>query len=228
MMKSRQEAERRLAKAIQQKFGGKAAEAVRLLGNPPDIANIPDSFWAEMGADLRSALEPELAAIAGESGSALKQMALAKAKKQLVKVDWKQANQAASSWAKDYSFDLVKQLNANSQAALQTAVSGYYQDSQTLDQLAAGIEDIFGPYRSAMIAITETTRASVEGDKAVAAEIEAASSIRMTSIFHTEVDETVCEECGPMDGKEVDESDYPPLHPNCRCYITWEMAGLNE
>jgi hypothetical protein len=224
----RQAAEERLAAVIQRQFGGRADKLMELLGETPDLGNIPESFWSGIGDDLRAAIEPELAAIAREAGGNLQKQVTGAAGKSVAKVDWKLANQAAGSWSKNYTFDLVKDLTANSRKALQGAVENYFANGQSLDDLAKAIEDLFGPSRSALIAITETTRAAAEGDRAIVAEVEKGSSLSMKPIFHTELDETVCDECAPHDGEVISsDSGFPPLHPGCRCYETWEIEGLN-
>jgi len=49
---------------------------------------------------------------------------------------------------------------------------------------------------------------------------EANSDIVEQEVFLTLDDARVCDECDQEEGKEVDESNQPPLHVNCRCYTS--------
>jgi hypothetical protein len=51
----------------------------------------------------------------------------------------------------------------------------------------------------------------------------------LVAIWNTEGDARVCPRCGPLDQQreEVWMGDYPfgpPIHPNCRCYLSYEKA----
>lgn len=216
---NRDRLEQEIAKAIVSALKGRAKELMKLLGNPPRLENVPPSFWQEIGEDLTREIRPKLTKVFRASSAGLMGAAT-------VGIDWAIVNQAAVDWALRYTFELVKGINENSVNALRKFVSTFYEEKLTLDELADNISEIFGEYRAAMIAVTETTRATAQGEKETARLIEEGAGIHMKPIFHTEKDETVCEVCGPMDGKEIsNESEYPPLHPNCRCYTTYEFAG---
>lgn len=74
-------------------------------------------------------------------------------------------------------------------------------------------------YRLEMIARTEILRASNMGALAI---YDANSDVLQGWEFIATNDDRTCEECGAADGKQYafdDESDKPPLHPNCRCSV---------
>jgi len=68
-----------------------------------------------------------------------------------------------------------------------------------------------------MIAVTEVTRVFDEGNRIT--EREAGIEIQR---YNTAGDETVCEICAPLDGKEfpIDVGPFPvrDTHPRCRCW----------
>jgi len=50
-------------------------------------------------------------------------------------------------------------------------------------------------------------------------------------IFHTHDDERVCPECAPLDGAPINGADtnqHPPLHTNCRCWLTLDHCENDE
>jgi hypothetical protein len=54
--------------------------------------------------------------------------------------------------------------------------------------------------------------------------------LRLLKVWHTQRDEKVCKICGPLDGKnqrfwEDKYENGPPAHPNCRCYLTYQVMG---
>jgi len=84
---------------------------------------------------------------------------------------------------------------------------------------------MFGAERAEIIAITETTRAAVEGERGVIAELEQ-HGIRMYPVWMTRNDELVCPICAPRNGKPIQpgnetNGEYPPAHPRCRCGVGW-------
>ena len=59
--------ERELRAAFAEAVSNASAELMEMLGDPPDLRRVPDSYWDSLAADLRAALEPVLvrAVIAG-------------------------------------------------------------------------------------------------------------------------------------------------------------------
>jgi hypothetical protein len=152
-------------------------------------------------------------------------------------VDWTLVNTRAATWAKGYSFELVKGIDETSKTALQDAISKYYQAPMTRAELEAEISKTFSPARASRIAVTETTRAAVEGDLEIAREIRAAG-IEMVTVWLTDNDDKVCDICEPLNQKYADgekdgrpywihpdgsEIEPPPAHVECRCDIGNEI-----
>lgn len=136
--------------------------------------------------------------------------------------DWTLANTDAARWASTYSYELVRGINATTQARLQQAVNDWFQERTTLGDLIQELQPTFGKRRARTIAITETTRAAREGSilgyerSGVVAEVE----------WVTVRDERVCPVCGGLHGKRAPlrgtfegGKSQPPAHPSCRCFV---------
>lgn len=197
--------ERQLARALGKQFASQRKELLSLLGDPPNVRMVPDTFWEQAGAEFTQLVEPfladvfttQVAAFADEMGTT-----------------WDLANEAAAQWASRYTFDLVNGVNANSQAMLQDAVDRYFRDGLTLGDLTDSIGNIFGAGRAELIAITEITRAVDESDHENV-EVLKGMGFVFEEIWETNNDDLVCDICGPLDGTVTDER--APAHPGCRC-----------
>jgi len=144
-------------------------------------------------------------------------------------VDWTIYNQKALEFAKTYAFDLIKGIDATSLDRVSAAVQSFIElPGYTIGDLEDLLKPIFGETRSRMIAVTETTRAYAQGQKIAAVEMKKEyPDVRVVKTWFTNNDDKVCELCGPLDGAEVDSDaefdggiDAPPLHPNCRCWLS--------
>lgn len=97
-----------------------------------------------------------------------------------------------------------------------------------LDALAAAFAVVFGAARAAVVAVTETTRTITAAEEWVRREFQAATGVLMKRRWRTENDAKVCPICNPLHQKL--EADWPatlkagpPAHPNCRCWLTYEV-----
>ena len=94
-----------------------------------------------------------------------------------------------------------------------------------LPVLVGQLEPVFGPMRAKRIAVTETTRIFVEGNRSVNDDNPVITGYQVL----TAADERVCPICGPLHGvfREKASRTYqhptiggiagPPFHVNCRC-----------
>lgn len=224
--------EQRLQAAFEQTSAGFADEIMAALGEPPDADRVPQSLWDRLNAALNAALEPILL-----------EMALASAAGLAVTVGFDPGivNERAAAWAEQYSFDLVKGITDNSAARLGELVGAFFRDpAQDLQGLADKIAALFGPVRGEMIATTEATRASAEGEQRLLEEImQLNPSARMEEFWQTSEDEIVCPICRPLNGVKGDGKGnfkHPddgkryrlPAHPRCRCARRARIVGLND
>jgi hypothetical protein len=155
-------------------------------------------------------------------------------------LDWTLANAAAVDWAGHHSGRLVRGLNDTTRRYLARMISQWLDTpGATMGDLYEKIEGVyaFDSRRARMIAITEVTQAYAQGNLATAraAEDEYGDLFVVVKTWHTNNDELVCPACGPLDGATVEGADgdewdgvgftvpAPPLHPGCRCWVTYEF-----
>jgi hypothetical protein len=216
---SRAEWEARLARA-NGKLGQQALnEIMDALGDPPSAANITPALWEKMSAAQLEVLIPVLRDIYLE---AAKQMI---DDYPAIGVDWGLVNNQALEWSRKYGFELVRGITETSKEGLQSAVGSFFEQQWTMGDLRGALEGTFGPVRAEMIAATEVTRASVQGEMDLVDQLKE-QGFEMVAIWQTSNDERVCPLCGPLDGTKQGEGwdDPPPLHVRCRCWLTYDFA----
>lgn len=200
-------------------------QLLEILGDPPDITNVPMTFWEEQGVEMQAAMSRHFRDIYIESAEQI----LAA---QPIGVDWGLINQEAITWAEGYSFELVQGINETSRRVLADAVGAFFEEGQTIGDLRAALSQAFGPVRAEMIASTEVTRSAVQGERAFIAELER-MGVRMQRFWVTSQDERVCPICSPL--HEVPFAEWsgqfpegPPAHPRCRCSEGHEFVSVGE
>lgn len=230
---NREELEAALAKALARLQKAQLTRLLEYLGDPPRIENVPEAFWAEVGKELLDVLRPFF-----------DQIYLSQAEEMLrvhpaIGVDWALVNEAAAEWSRQYAYDLVRGITAHTREALARAVSGFFEEALTREELVGRIGGLFGPVRAEMIAVTEVTRAAAEGQQGLVTEA-AALGIEMIDTWSTRNDELVCPICGPLHGRDADGYEpgrvpywihpdtgerygKPPAHPRCRCNDNWRL-----
>jgi len=219
---NRDELERILARAVGKELASEFDDLLDALGDPPDPANLPIGFWDDKEKEMRAVIEPLLVSTYLASADVL-------VAEITIGVEWGAVNLSAIEWVRDYTFDLVRGITDTTQNVLREAVETYFRDGLSKKELAQLLESSFGPVRAELIATTETTRASVEAERALVRMIERDNqNIRMIPIHQTANDERVCEICGPRHGKPIEDGYYPPLHPRCRCWVTYEMTVIER
>ena len=202
--------ERRFARALSKVSAELAARVLAALGDPPNLDNLTADLLDEIARAFDGALFHELELIYVTSAQA--QMEAVG-----IGLDLALVNRRAADWARQYTYDLVRGITDNSRTMLQAAVSDYYEHGLTIGDLAERVQRTFGPVRASMIAVTETTRAAVEGERAVVEELHR-MGVQFVTRVTTSNDERVCPICGPKSGQLVSDAGYPPYHVNCRCW----------
>lgn len=184
-----------------------ARSLIEAMGEQPDY--IPTEAWAQIQQQLLQTITPQLELIyeAGADGLILEVG---------IPVEQMIISQNAATWARQYGYDLVANINTRSKTLLQQTIADYFEQRLTLRDVQNRIRQTFGVRRAAQIAVTETTRAAVEGDKQTIRELEN-QGIHMRTLFLTVRDGTVCAICGGADRRDVKDVGYPPLHVGCRC-----------
>lgn len=206
-------AEARLLRLLRKRLRDQLEAVLAALGDPPDIKNVTEEFWATQQGILAAGLRPELEAMAM---IAAERVIL----EQGVGISWDQAAEAAARWAERYSYKLVTGLTDTTKRMLQEKVALFIREpGRTIGDLSADLEPYFGKIRADMIAVTETTGAFTQGELETA-RIAQEMGFKLVPYWHTARDELVCNLCAPRDNKVITDGVYPYLHPRCRCWVT--------
>jgi SPP1 gp7 family putative phage head morphogenesis protein len=148
-----------------------------------------------------------------------------------ISVNWALANEAATQWATNYTYELVSGITDTTRDILRREIAGFTESGETFQEFVkrlASRDDLFGAQRAEAIAVTEVTRAYAEGNQVAWRE----SGVTEAKEWNTANDELVCPICGPLDGKQTPLGDTfdgghdgPPAHPRCRCWLTPVVIG---
>ena len=221
---NRDELERILARklgGLQKRQMGKLLE---LMGDPPDLNNVPMSFWDDIGMELGQVVLPFSERVYLEGAQRLMS-------ESPVGVDWSLVNQAASDWSRNSGSQLIRDISATSRRATQEAGATDDEQAWTMGDLRKKLGSIYSPVRAEMIAVTEVTRAAAEGERGIVSELSK-QGITMVEVWQTNNDELVCPICGPRHDKPKGDgwsrSDGPPAHPRCRCWVNHELPKPKE
>lgn len=149
-----------------------------------------------------------------------------------VQLDYTLTNAKAAEWARKYAFDLVKDIDNTSMAALQNAIGMFAETpGMTIGDVMNNLA--YNEERARMIAVTETTRAYSKGQQLGSEQlVKEYPEVRVVDHWFTNNDDKVCEICGPLEGVEVDAGEtfyepdgnndgFPPAHVNCRCWMDY-------
>lgn len=206
------EMERRLGKI----WDAQRREVMRLLGDPPNINNVPESYWNNGGKAIRKAISSVLEDV-------YLAQSLALAEQVNLQVDWMMVNQNAINWASRYAMQLSSDLNKRTRDMVTELVQGYFQNGWTIDELAERIARFYDPIRARTVAITETTNAAVQSQIQTANDISRIYGVQFKEVWRVSEYDRVCEVCSPKDGKLTSEVGYPPEHINCACYVEYTI-----
>ena len=153
-----------------------------------------------------------------------------------IQIDWTLVNTEAAQWAREYVYDLIKDIDKTSREALQDAIGQFVETPgmtirDTMDLLPYDEE------RAQRIAVTEITRAYSKADQLAGDRLkDAFPGVKVVKTWFANNDEIMCELCGELNGMEVSgdetfydpeppyEDGYPPRHVNCRCWVSTSTA----
>jgi hypothetical protein len=225
-MIDRYEIERKLARVLSRDLRVELDKLLNYLGDPPNLANVPPAYWNDGWRDIQKDVEPVLLnAMLQQADEAMIRIGIG--------VDLDNVNRAAVNWARTHTEEVMRQVWLRTHEFTMDVLTRYsgvgeviaqgYEEGLTIRQISERLERMFSPSRAERIAITETTRAVVEGERAYVSELERATGQRMIPIWMTANDELVCPICAPRNEKPITNGEYPPAHPNCRCGVGWEF-----
>jgi len=179
---------------------------------------VPATVWERLKATLAARVRPVLQVAAWTA--ALRLIA-----RFLRGVPFAQtlASFAVEEWAWGYTASLATMVMGVTQGAVESW--------RATGKTPIGSDDLdfyFSRARADELSITQTSEAFTGGERAVVT-IADEYGIQTEAIWHTMLDELVCEVCAPRDGEPEGEwgimPGFPPLHERCRCWVTYAGAG---
>jgi len=199
-LKNRNALDKRFAREFAKLTAKQKRELKRLMGDPPDINNVPAEFWVE----AQQQTQDELAAlmllvfIAASDQHGMNKTA-----------GQEQGRLFASRQARKVSTDFV---------------------THTRERLAAGgdVNTILNPARVATVAETEVTAAQAEGTTSAVRSGDVPNLSLGSPFFFTQCDPRVCKVCWPFHGlpDQVWRGRISiPAHPHCRCFLSVLRVG---
>ena len=213
----RDKKERDIARRLARVFGDHHEEIMELLGDPPSLMNVPEDYWQRYNVDIRTALSVPMNEIFFEQFTAqLEEFGLS--------FDDSTGSDEALNFIEKYTFELVKGIENTTREAIRKEVQYFIQNGDmTIQDLAERLYRYYSPVRAQMIAITETTRAAAQGELETIAKLHEQYGLEFEAVWQTANDERVCIICGPKHGKVITDGEYPPAHPNCRCWVNHRL-----
>lgn len=223
---NRTEIERKLARVLSRDMRRELDKLLNLLGDPPRLSNVPPEYWNNGWRGIQKDVEPILL----DTFLAQTERTMASVG---IGIDLDNVNRQAVNWARAHTEEVLNDMwrkrhdllgdVLNRYPGVGEAVAEGYEQGLTIGEISQRLESAYGPVRAEMIAVTETTRAVVEGERAYVDELVKETGQEMVPIWMTANDELVCEYCGPRNEKPITDGNYPPAHPNCRCGVGWEF-----
>jgi len=214
---SRIELERKLTKVLSKDLQDELKKLLNYLGNPPNLSNVPYSYWQTGWKLIAKHAEPILVDFfVSQAIEAMEEVNMA--------VDVVTLSTDAIQWATNNSEQWLQQAFNKTYEGVNVLVPKAYEEGWTITELAKKLEDYhYSPVRAEMIAITEMTRAHTEGRKATERHYFEQFGVHRVPIWKTANDEKVCPVCGDEMRLDMPITDdmYPPAHPRCRCRINY-------
>lgn len=221
--------ERELALRVARALGVQEEQLFELLGDPPNLANVPPEFWQEAERNMRLA-------VGGMLQSVYQERAFDLMEAQSVGVDPAIMNDMAAQWARQYAGEFATGINRTTRNAIASQVAAFFEEGLTMgelrDRIARSPAHVFDRVRADRIAGTEVTRAAVEGELAMA-DMLRSQGVPLVAVWVTARDEDTCPICRPLNGVRAIPNTRPPMfeHPKmgrlppppahvlCRCLV---------
>ena len=152
-LKNRNKEEKKLAKALREISDKHREELIRLLGTPPDIDNVPDSFWAKIEQEVKDELAGALAVI----------MLLSSKQHGFI---GDRIRNLSDSWAKSHSDGLTKKYAQHTKDMTKVALRDLSdKEDVSKNDIDDRLKTVLGQSRADNIARTETTSATSAGSE---------------------------------------------------------------
>lgn len=173
---------------------------------------LPPGFWSEQERQLVDLFAPSIvrAMLTGASTAGDELIDAG------IEVDWSLVDNGVKRAAKEFVENVAQTVTKTNLNAFTVEFAEWLDSGEPLPALTERLAQYYGPVRSEMIAVTETTRAFAEANRI---------TWRQNNVkkfrFNTVVDDRVCPICEPHNGEifDIENTDMsPPLHVRCRCY----------
>lgn len=216
----RDKREQRFARALGRLGSIQCKRLEELLGNPPNLDNVPESFWKES--------EDELAALL-----LLLLIGVYSASARLHGMGAVDAKEAATDWATKYSAKLARDFTSHTEEIIRARMKLWdAMEAVTKREIREGTLMAFGPKRMERMAVTETSSAQHHGaeraidDLGIVVVNRFWRHSRFRPKGHAGAAIDPCPICTPRVNTEESEwGGYVPglAHPHCDCYS--ELVG---
>ena len=223
---NRDEIERRLARVLGRDMHSELGRLLDYLGDPPRLENVPPEYWQGGWRSIQRDVEPVLLDVyLTQATNVMLNVGIG--------INLDNINHQAVNWARSHTEEVMNEIWRTRHEAVVDILNRYpgvgevigqgYEQGLTIREISERLQPLYSPVRAEMIAVTETTRAVVEGERAYVEQLERESGQRMIPIWMTANDERVCPICNPRNEKPITNGQFPPAHPRCRCGVGWEF-----
>jgi SPP1 gp7 family putative phage head morphogenesis protein len=135
-------------------------------------------------------------------------------------------------FAKNYTYDNIKKLTENQKSRLKHIIVEELSTTEDTGISTRIMETLNTTrYEAERIARTELSRAVEYSRKDYYEKYAQKHNVKVIAKWNTRKDSKVCPACRELEGKEWDINkipQIPPLHPNCRCYLTYRIVDVEK
>jgi len=223
---NRYEIERRLARVLGRDMHSELGKLLDYLGDPPRLENIPPEYWQGGWRSIQRDVEPVLLDVyLTQATNIMMNVGIG--------ISLDNIKHQAVNWARSHTEEVLRGRWRGRQDITAEMLSGTrqvgeiigqgYEEGLTIREISQRLQPLYSPVRAEMIAVTETPRAVVEGERAYVEQLERETGQRMVPIWLTAEDDKTCPICKRRENKPITNNVFPPAHPRCRCGVGWEF-----
>ncbi len=220
---NREQLERSFEKRLNRLSAKHRAELIKLMGNPPDFDNVPQSFWKKVEREREQeilAMLLLLYILSSSQHGAKESQAISRA--ELF------ARPRAKQVARRYTQHVRNTLRDKLTVKTTTTLAPDQKAKKPPSRRKVAF-DVFTPASDSTTAITLSTEAeSIAAEQAK----QETNSLSGLDEWVTEEDGRVCPICAPLDGTKrgvwaAKFPQGPPAHPRCRCQIIYSSQSID-
>ena len=185
---NRDEIERKLARVLSRDLRAELSKLLDYLGDPPRLENVPPEYWQNGWRTIQHDVEPVLLDVyLTQATNVMLSVGIG--------VSLDNINHQAVNWARSHTEDVLRNMWQGRKDITAEMLSGTrqvgevigqgYEQGLTIQEISERLQPLYSPVRAEMIAVTETTRAVVEGEKAYVEQLERETGQRMIPIWMT-------------------------------------------